>query len=552
MGWLVLFILLILIALTTVAVYRIYFNTLARIPGPKIAAVSSIWLGRYVRDGRVRELTRWIHEEYGPVVRVGPAEVWVCSVEGFKVIYSVTNGFEKSDFYIATALNKPTSINPWNLELTWPDTLDLLSEFDQKRYRLQRRLIGPVYTASNVKKFESAVDGVIAAAVAKLKAIGSQGGGTGTVDLKEWMHIIAVECLGAVVLGWSPAYIKSGSDGGTSRQSYMGWKRKSLFGLFPVVTKVSLLDSGVGRRAGRWLGRMWGDVWEVTFATPKGFKPIFTPVYQKVSKRVTAALTVLRNPAPRTTTKGKKNKPSKSSEVKEDLLNELIQLHLSRPDEFTENYLRRMAVTNFGAGHETLCATLTSVIAMIACHPEVQRRCFEEISSLQDRQEGTRKDRRYDFDEVTKLKYTQAAIKEAQRLWPVIGMSLSRKVPEQGCRIGRFDIPAGTTVGCSPLALHAFNEDLFGEDGLVYKPGRWLIDDTDRLRAMERCNLIWGGGGRTCPGRYLAEMIVFKVVTSLLGKFEVEVVKIPEEKEMRCYFMAMMSGVVVKFRERVR
>lgn len=177
---------------------------------------------------------------------------------------------------VATALNKPASVNQWKLGLVWPDTLDLLSEFDGKRYRLQRRLIGPVYTASNVKRFEGAVDGVVAAAVARLKVIEGCGGGAGTVDLKEWMHIIAVECLGAVVLGWSPGYIKSGSDGGTSKQSYMGWKRKSLFGLFPAVTKVSLLDSGMGKRVGKWLGRFWADAWGVTFATPKGFKPFFT------------------------------------------------------------------------------------------------------------------------------------------------------------------------------------------------------------------------------------------------------------------------------------
>ncbi|KAK4205556.1 putative cytochrome P450 E-class, group I [Triangularia verruculosa] len=540
---------LLLISLAIFAVYRLYFHPLAQIPGPKLAALSSAWLGRYVVAGRVRELPRKIHERYGPVVRVGPGEVWVSSVEGFRAVYGATSGFEKSDFYVATALNKPTGIKAWGLGVTWPDTLDLLSEFDMKRYRLQRRLIGPVYTASNVRKFEGAVDGVLDAAVKRLKSLSSEAGGTGTVDLKEWMHIIAVECLGAVVLGWSPGYIKSGSDGGTSKQSYLGWKRKSLFGLFPVVTKISMLDSGMGKRLGKWLGRFWGDVWGVTFPTPKGFRPFFTPVYQKVSKRVAAVLSTPQHAAGLTTVKGKKNKPNKTPGVREDLLNDLIQLHLTRPDAFTENYLRRMAVTNFGAGHETLCGTLTSVIAMIASYPEVQRRCFEEINnSLQNGQ----KERLYGFEEVSKLRYTQAAIKEAQRLWPVIGMSLSRRTPAQGCTIGGYDIQGGTIVGCSPLALHAFNEDVFGKDGLEYKPERWLTDDIERLRVMERCNLIWGGGGRTCPGRYLAEMIVFKVITTLLGEFDVEVTKMPEEEEMECYFMAMMSGVVVRFRERPR
>ena len=161
---------------------------------------------------------------------------------------------------MATVLNKP--ILDWRLNPHFPDTLDLLSEFDAKRYRLQRRLMGSVYLASNMKKFEPAVDGVIKAAVSELKALDGA-----EVDLKQWMHIIAVECLGAVVLSWSPNYIKNRSDGGTSAQSYLGWKRKSVFGLFPTVTKLSFLSRNVSR--------LFSNAWRVTFKTPKNFKPFF-------------------------------------------------------------------------------------------------------------------------------------------------------------------------------------------------------------------------------------------------------------------------------------
>ena len=162
---------------------------------------------------------------------------------------------------MATALNKPSV--DWHLNAQFPDTLDLLSEFDVGRYRLQRRLIGPLYLTSNIKKFEPAVDRVIGQAIIELKALkGAE------VDLKEWMHIIAVECLGAVVLSWSPGYIKNRSDGGTSTQSYLGWKRKSVFGLFPMVTKLAFLSKTVSR--------MFSNAWGVTFKTPKNFKPFFT------------------------------------------------------------------------------------------------------------------------------------------------------------------------------------------------------------------------------------------------------------------------------------
>ncbi|AEO59477.1 hypothetical protein MYCTH_2119688 [Thermothelomyces thermophilus ATCC 42464] len=478
-----------------------------QIPGPRLAAISNVWQARHVRDGRARELGKTLHRQYGPMVRVGPNEVWFDSEEAFREIYSAGHGYEKSDFYLATALNKPRL--DWKLRPHFPDTLDFLSEFDVKRYRMQRRLIGPLYQAPSLRRFESAVDRVVAAAITELKALDGA-----EVDLKEWMHIIAVECLGAVVLSWSPRYIQARSDGGTSTQSYLGWKRKSVFGLFPTVTRLSFIS--------KTLSRVFANIWGVTFKTPKGFKPFFTPVYQKTSKRIANAL---RSPS----------HPGGKRRAINDLLENLISLHKERP-EFNETYLRRLAVTNFGAGHETMCSALTAAMAMIGSHHGVRRRVAEEVRSDPDASEA---------DNGLRLRYTRASIKEAQRLHPVIGMSLSRKVPQGGTLLHGLYFPAGTTVGCNPVALHR-NPNIFGEDAGRYNPDRWLQDD-GVVRRMERFNLTWGGGARSCPGRHLAELVVHKVVPALFKEFDIEITAMPEETEMPSYFMAMMTGVKAKF-----
>jgi hypothetical protein len=131
------------------------------------------------------------------------------------------------------------------------------------RYRLQRRLIGTTYQTPNLKKFEGAIDDVIAKAIAQIKLMQGQ-----EVDLKEWMHIIAVECLGATILSWSPGYIRDKSDGGTSTQGYLGWRRKSVLGLFPFAVVASLLSSD--------FNRAFSNLWGVTYPTPPKFKPFFT------------------------------------------------------------------------------------------------------------------------------------------------------------------------------------------------------------------------------------------------------------------------------------
>ncbi|KAJ4391520.1 hypothetical protein N0V93_005138 [Gnomoniopsis smithogilvyi] len=496
---------LVVLLFLSLTLYRLYLHPLSRIPGPRLAAVSSAWYAYHVRNGHMLYLGQTLHKQYGAVVRVSPNEVWLASREAFKTIYSPTNGYEKSYFYLATALLKPRlSWDGWNLSLQSPDTLDLLAERDLKRYRLQRRLIGPVYNANNVKQYEGSVDAVLDRVIAQVYSLDGA-----EVDLKEWMHITVVECLGAVSISWSPGYLSSKSDGNSGKHAYMGWRRKSVFGIFPW----AVISESLSKSAGRAFANFWG----LTYHTPKeGFNPFFPAVQKKITKRVKAGL---------------RGQPQKN--VRKDIMTDLIQLSKSRP-EFNEHYLRRMAMSNFGAGHETLTSTLVSAFAMIGSHSATQARVAKEARQSSGP---------LSYEAASQLHFTQASIKEAQRLHPVIGMSLPRKVPEGGMEIHGLHIPSGTTVGCNPVSLHRTPE-IFGQDAEVYRPERWL-DETTR-KDLDRFNLIYGGGARTCPGRYLAEMLVGKIVPVIIRHFDIEVT-IPPEEDMPFYFMAMLTGVKARF-----
>lgn len=77
-----------LVLLASIAIYRLCFHPLAHIPGPRIAAISSIWHAYNARNGRMAYLGKTLHQRYGPVVRVGPNEVWFNTKEAFHAIYS--------------------------------------------------------------------------------------------------------------------------------------------------------------------------------------------------------------------------------------------------------------------------------------------------------------------------------------------------------------------------------------------------------------------------------------------------------------------------------
>lgn len=224
----------------------------------------------------------------------------------------------------------------------------------------------------------------------------------------------------------------------------------------------------------------------------------------------------------------------RSKEKHDDLAADLIRLHREKPD-FTDSYLRKMIITNFGAGHETLASTLTSLVAMTGSHKQVHGRVTAEAR----REAGP-----LSYTRADGMPYISATIKESKRLHPVLSMSLPRTTPSPGLHLHGFFIPPGTTVGCNPIALHR-NEDVCGPDPDAFDPGRWLRGE-HWAREMELFSLAWGGGARTCPGRHLAELIAWKVYTAIVSEFDV-VATVPEDCSQPSYFLSIMTGVRARF-----
>lgn len=239
-------------------------------------------------------------------------------------------------------------------------------------------------------------------------------------------------------------------------------------------------------------------------------------------------------------------RPNSHKDNRMDIFGDLIQLHKEKP-EFNDNYLRKMAVTNFGAGHETMASTLTAAVAMIGSHSNVRQTVTDEVR----RTKGASA-----YAGSNRLPYTKAAIREAMRLHPVVAMSLPRKTPRTGLHLHGFNVPPNTTVGCNPIALHR-KEEIFGAKPDSYEPRRWLCAEIETgaetvprlprsVRMMEKYSLNWGGGSRSCPGRNLAEVMVFKIIATLFANFDVEV-SVPDDADKEAYFLLMLSGVKVRF-----
>lgn len=101
------------------------------------------------------------------------------------------------------------------------------------------------------------------------------------------------------------------------------------------------------------------------------------------------------------------------------------------------------------------------------------------------------------YHEASKLPFLCATIKEAMRLHPSVGLTMPRITPVGGLEISGTYIPANYNIGMN-AAIVGYHESIYGPDTHHFRPSRWLGKNA---AAMDRNNLIFGAGTRTCIGK---------------------------------------------------
>lgn len=211
-----------------------------------------------------------------------------------------------------------------------------------------------------------------------------------------------------------------------------------------------------------------------------------------------------------------------------DLLSKFLAAREARPEFMTDTLVQTMAVSMAFAGSETTAISLSAVFYYLLKNPHTLEKLRDEIDSagrsglFSDLDTGL-----VTWTESQKLPYLDACVKEAFRLHPAAGLPLERIVPQGGTEIAGHYVKGGTIVGCSAWIIHQ-NKDVFGEDVEAYRPERWLVDPTKdkeaeerRIKEMNGNMFQFGMGSRTCIGKNISLLEVYKLVPSMLRRFEV-------------------------------
>lgn len=216
----------------------------------------------------------------------------------------------------------------------------------------------------------------------------------------------------------------------------------------------------------------------------------------------------------------------------------------------------RYLMINMGAGADTTAITMRAVVYYALRNPAVWAKLEDEVLAAGHAVPLSLKDAR-------RLPYLDAVIKEAMRVHPAIGMTLERYVPPGGLHLpghghdgGPSLLPAGTMVGLNPWVVHR-NSDGYGEDADAFRPERWLRDDHEtedefrgRLRRMNDASLAFGAGGRSCIGKHISIMEIYKVVPSLIAKFQFELDDPAAEWKTVNSWFVRQTGIKVRMRPR--
>ncbi|KAG1824289.1 cytochrome P450 [Suillus variegatus] len=170
------------------------------------------------------------------------------------------------------------------------------------------------------------------------------------------------------------------------------------------------------------------------------------------------------------------------------------------------------------AGRDTTASTLTSVIYLLAMHPEFLTRLREEIISK------VGLTRRPTYDDIKEMKYLRAVLNETLRLFPAVPFDIRENIcdttwisPEDGKK--PLFIPKGTMLSYSVLLMHR-RTDLWGPDALEFDPDRWLDERVKKyLIPNPFIFLPFNAGPRICLGQQFAYNEMSFMVIRLLQNF---------------------------------
>ncbi|KAI0965608.1 cytochrome P450 [Xylaria arbuscula] len=445
-------------------VQRLFFGPLRAIPGPWLNRISELPAALALLKGDQHLYYKTLHDKYGPVVRISPDEISFISVEARQEIY----GFRKSGLNMEKS---PIFLGAVGAQ----DGQSGVSLATKEHHNRQRKALGYLFTNNALVQLEEIVIVHINKLVAALHARAVE---KRAADVSNWYTYAAFDIMGDLCF--------AEPFGCLDQASATEWS-------------TSVIQLFVGATWTQGIRRLSGvGTWLESIMTR-----LLIP-----SKAMGWRKTHLNNAREKTLRRLADNNRDHADFIYHILRNNEVKRSLTE----TEIFLN---VAGFiSAGTDTIATALTGWTYFVCTHPTVSRRLVLEIRATFAKEDDIR------WEKVRELRYLEATLQEALRLFPPSPASQQRIVPPGGATIDGYYIPGGKTVAVAPwVSTHCSLN--FYEPG-TFSPERWLGEgdkfSNDRLNA----SLPFGTGPRTCIAKHLAWMEMLLITVHLLWNFDLE------------------------------
>ncbi|CAG7816874.1 unnamed protein product [Allacma fusca] len=154
---------------------------------------------------------------------------------------------------------------------------------------------------------------------------------------------------------------------------------------------------------------------------------------------------------------------------------------------------------------------ILNLLENLSKHQRVQKRLHAEIVEVIGKSPPLLSDR-------SRLPHTEAVQHEVLRLCPTLPLGVGHYSLEES-KFRNFLVPKGTMLISNIYGIH-HNPKLWGEDGEVFRPKRFLSEDGTFQKSPHF--LAFGAGKKSCPKKHWAKDLLFLYVTRTFQKFHIE------------------------------
>lgn len=174
---------------------------------------------------------------------------------------------------------------------------------------------------------------------------------------------------------------------------------------------------------------------------------------------------------------------------------------------------------------------MLNTLLLLAMHPDVQERLYDEIISTVTNSEYI------DYDTISKLDYMDQVLKESMRLIPLTQILI--RETDADAQLSDCIVPKGTIIFLSILKMFR-NPEIWGSNSMEFNPDRFRSEEMDNRHPY--AFIPFAAGPRNCIGSKYAMLSLKIQLCHLMLKYKFSTVMRMSDLVFKMEFLLKLAN----------